>query len=263
MKRLPLTLLALLLLAACGAHPAPTQTPPQDTSSSPTPAPTPARWWSDIDSTQLPVQTGINADLNGVPCRLVGSVDGQDIALYCGMDEEEGGWLLRYGTHVDYFPAPISAPPETPPRLTWADFDGDGSEELAVLFYNTPQAADLHVYEWDDGWTDLFFDAACYEPQLNDLLRWHISDKQVNLFCGTAAIHYTLGPDDTGRVAPLSHFDDLRFYRIQDTSITAVFGTGIQVDDHPRYIADLSAQVLYDGSTFSLANPVLNETTGV
>ncbi|WP_186564295.1 hypothetical protein [Lawsonibacter celer] len=264
MKKLLAPLLALgLLLSSCSHGQAPSTPLP---SSTPTPVPVASPssaplWWERPDLSLLPQSLEESALLGGVPCWLMGTAE--DVQLYCGVDVNEGGWLLRRGDAVQYFPAPMARRPETAPKLQWGDFDADGQEELLILYYTTPQSADLHIYEWAEGWTDRHFGPEVYNPLLLDAIEYHYEPRTATVACGGNTVSYTLGPEEAGRVGLWDSFGDLLFYRVEDTSLTAVFGIGLNINGQARYFANVTAQLCYDGASFSLLNFQLLETGGV
>lgn len=265
------TLLLGLLLCACGGSgaadtPAPTpvvsSAPPTAVVSTPSPAPdAESAWWEGLDPAQLPDTMDAPAQINGVTCFWVASAE--DARLYCAVDSEAGGWLLRRGDTVSYFPAPMEAVPATP-RMQWGDFDADGTAELLILYSPDPHASDLHLYEWDDGWTDRHFGPEVYTPILLSSLDYQYQPYTATVTCGRQTASYTLGAGEGGGDVPLwDSFGDLLFYRVEDLSITAVFGVGVKVGGQPRYFATLTGDVDYNGSGFSLLNLRLTATGGV
>ena len=98
----------------------------------------------------LPTQTAAAPDLWTERLSLVGAVPEADISLYL-LNLARPGVLLRQGGEFSYFP--LERQFQDLPLLVWRDFDGDGSEELLLLCYDRPQAAQLYLCRWADGWT--------------------------------------------------------------------------------------------------------------
>lgn len=123
---------------------------------------------------ELPVQV-IDAytlgDLyeNTAPYWLLAQVDSEDIALYginpMGTSDEVRGIYLRYGEHLQYFDQVAMPYQFICPQLTWYDFDGDGENELLVIYAvlkgTTVDINELVVYEWEgDQWSEHKYDPA-------------------------------------------------------------------------------------------------------
>lgn len=270
MKKLPLATLAaaLLLLSACSGSPAPSPSPSAPADISPAPSQTSTAtaepmWWETARSTVLPDQTGTPVSVDGVDCYLLATLE--DTRLYCGLAGEDGGYLLLRQDEALFLPAPMEQLPETSPKLQPGDFDGDGSEELLLLCYDQPQAAQLYLCRWADGWTVHAFSSTVYNPLLLEALEYRF-DSDTNtatVTCYGEQVDYSLGAGESGQPDLHRDFSGLVFYRVSDETITAVFGVGLELEGSVRYIANLTADVIYDGADFSLENFQLVATGGV
>ena len=200
-KRILPLLAALALLAGCTGKTSPsgTPTPTPAPAVSSAPAPTPAAsgapgdqglvWgenfgMEDIDVDSLPTQTAAAPDLWTERLSLVGAVPEADISLYL-LNLARPGVLLRQGGEFSYFP--LERQFQDLPLLVWRDFDGDGSEELAVRYLMALDPLsekygldgdvlwprfELHIYGRDGAsWSDASFgDAADLRAFLQPLL---------------------------------------------------------------------------------------------
>lgn len=92
----------------------------------------------------------------------------EEIAIYTANPMERyfeklNGVYLRYGDHLQYFEQQICPYTYVQPEMTWTDFDGDGDDELLVI-YATERATtmvvnELVVYEWEgDQWSEHKYD---------------------------------------------------------------------------------------------------------
>lgn len=106
---------------------------------------------------------------NTDPYWLLVQVDNEDIALYginpMGTSDEVRGIYLRYGEHLQYFDQVAMPYQFICPQLTWYDFDGDGENELLVIYAvlkgTTVDINELVVYEWEgDQWSEHKYDPA-------------------------------------------------------------------------------------------------------
>lgn len=94
---------------------------------------------------------------------LLAQLPEEDIFLYGDLSEETPGVLLRRGDRLQRIAGEHWAGLGELPRMYWGDLDGDGAEELAVIYCVGGAAREeegrliekLVVYEWDpaDGWT--------------------------------------------------------------------------------------------------------------
>ena len=104
-----------------------------------------------------------------------------------------------------------------------------------------------------------------YNPLLLEALEYRF-DSAANtaaVTCYGEQVEYSLGVNESGQPDLHRDFSGLVFYRVSGDAITAVFGVGLELEDGVRYIANLTADVIYDGTDFSLENFQLVATGGV
>lgn len=282
----PALLAALLLLSACtgetAVSPAPSQSAPvssvQPSAAPPSSSETPEEpaWWEDISADDLPDALSTAEDIeagSGSLYRLA-ELSGQDIALYGYGGDSDGvpcGVLLAQGdTFTPFDQVYLSAEHPMLPQLRWEDLDGDGSEELAVVYLvsNTAEGSvfELHVYQPqpDGSWNDCGLLSDYYAPLLGDLLSFSYDHKEntVTITAGTEKISaWYDGPSEPDGLAPVGN---LVFFRWEDGAYTAVFGLQITAEDaSPMDIGTLTAQVNYDGESLTLNDFHLTALGGV
>lgn len=282
----PALLAALLLLSACtgetAVSPAPSQSAPvssvQPSSTPPSSSETPEEpaWWEDISADDLPDTLSTAEDIeagSGSLYRLAELAD-QDIVLYGYGGDSDGapcGVLLAQGdTFTPFDQVYLSAEHPMLPQLRWEDLDGDGSEELAVVYLvsNTAEGSvfELHVYQPqpDGSWNDCGLLSDYYAPLLGDLLSFSYDHKEntVTITAGAEKISaWYDGPSEPDGLAPVGN---LVFFRWEDGAYTAVFGLQITAEDaSPMDIGTLTAQVSYDGESLTLNDFHLTALGGV
>lgn len=282
----PALLGALLLLSACtgetAVSPAPSQSVPVSSSQpsavppSSSEAPVEPAWWEDISADDLPDTLSAAEDIeagSGSLYRLA-ELAGQDIALYgYGGDSDDApcGVLLAQGdTLTPFDQVYLSAEHPMLPQLRWEDLDGDGSEELAVVYLVSNSAEgsvfELHVYrpQSDGSWNDCGLLSDYYAPLLADLLTFSYDhgENTVTITAGTETISaWYDGPSDPDGLAPVGN---LVFFRWEDGAYTAVFGLQITAEDaSPMDIGTLTARVAYDGDSLTLKDFQLTALGGV
>ena len=255
---------SLLLLASCAAPTPPSSFPAVSSPSAPA---------QDAPLTAETLEGCAVSDLDAFlaadgPCALLlGQVPEAGLILYGLHPDLGGGVILRQGE--DLFPFEQRFLPDESPRLPdlwWADFDGDGSSELAVN-YLTLNTADQHIFELhlyrpeEGGWTDAALRAGDWEPALLDGVKYQFDPLSVAvaLTAGESSLLYYLEdlPDpDPGQ--PLT-FQGQTYFREENGRITAVFSIGLRLSgwEEPHYFARLLADVVYDGAALSLSGFVL------
>lgn len=282
----PALLGALLLLSACtgetAVSPSPSQSAPvssvQPSAVPPSSSETPEEpaWWEDISADDLPDTLSAAEDIeagSGSLYRLAELAD-QDIALYGYGGDSDGapcGVLLAQGdTLTPFDQIYLSAEHPMLPQLRWEDLDGDGSEELAVVYLVSNSAEDsvfeLHVYQpqSDGSWNDCGLLSDYYAPLLADLLTFSYDHEEntVTITAGTEKISaWYDGPSEPDGLAPVGN---LVFFRWEDGAYTAVFGLQITAGDaSPMDIGTLTARVTYDGESLTLKDFQLTALGGV
>lgn len=282
----PALLGALLLLSACtgetAVSPSPSQSAPvssvQPSAVPPSSSETPEEpaWWEDISADDLPDTLSAAEDIeagSGSLYRLA-ELSGQDIALYGYGGDSDGapcGILLAQGdTLTPFDQVYLSAEHPMLPQLRWEDLDGDGSEELAVVYLVSNSAEDsvfeLHVYQpqSDGSWNDCGLLSDYYAPLLAELLTFSYDHEEntVTITAGTEKISaWYDGPSEPDGLAPVGN---LVFFRWEDGAYTAVFGLQITAEDaSPMDIGTLTARVTYDGESLTLKDFQLTALGGV
>lgn len=306
MKRiLPLCLACLIPLAACSAQGAAISAPTLVASPA-EPAGTISSVDSQADSLPPPSPLSISltsealegSEWNGdVPSLPQSRVDGQaelscllaepsgsallaqlpekDIALYGIWDEEhlEERCLLQIGAHAWVYDLPWATPRCYLPRIYSADFDSDGTEELALLTY---VGSGTGVSYWTLALAELegetptlrALSASSYETALAPHFSCTYNDKakQATLaFNGTEPqiidfSHFTPSlPAGTQLSAAVGDWVE---YTVEGDAITVCLGVNLYGGDIPPtclYPADLNGQVSYDGEHFSLIHPLMTQ----
>ena len=278
----PALLGALLLLSACtgetAVSPSPSQSvpissvQPSAVPPSSSEAPEEPAWWEDISADDLPDTLSAAEDIeagSGSLYRLA-ELPAQDIVLY-GYGGDAGGILIAQGDVLTPFDQLyLSAEHPMLPQLRWEDLDGDGGEELAVIYLVSNSAGssvfELHVYQPQPGggWRDCGLRSDYYVPLLEDLLSFsydHV-ENTVTIAAGTEKISaWYDGPSEPDGLAPVGN---LVFFRCEDGAYTAVFGLQIAAGDaSPVDIGTLTARVAYDGKSLALTDFQLTALGGV
>lgn len=278
----PALLGALLLLSACtgetAVSPSPSQSvpissvQPSAVPPSSSEAPEEPAWWEDISADDLPDTLAAAEDIeagSGSLYRLA-ELPAQDIVLY-GYGGDAGGILIAQGDVLTPFDQLyLSAEHPMLPQLRWEDLDGDGGEELAVIYLVSNSAGssvfELHVYQPQPGggWRDCGLRSDYYVPLLEDLLSFsydHV-ENTVTIAAGTEKISaWYDGPSEPDGLAPVGN---LVFFRCEDGAYTAVFGLQIAAGDAPPVdIGTLTARVAYDGKSLALTDFQLTALGGV
>ncbi len=284
MKSLFPALLAalLLLLSACTGETAvsPSQSVPvssvQPSAAPPSSseAPEEPAWWEDISADDLPDTLSAAEDIEAGSGSLYRLSELSDIALYGYGGDSDGapcGVLLSQGdTFTPFDQVYLSAEHPMLPQLRWEDLDGDGSEELAVVYLVSNSAEgsvfELHVYQpqSDGSWSDCGLLSDYYVPLLKNLLAFSYDhgENTVTITAGTEKISaWYDGPSEPDGLATVGN---LVFFRWEGGACTAVFGLQLTAGDaSPMDIGTLTARVIYDGASLTLTDYKLNALGGV
>ena len=245
---LPL-LLALSLLAACGqtgAGPAPAS------ASAAPPAPS-----------SLPTELETVAGAWGPGLHLVAQVPQAEVALYAPLDEEMfRGVLLRRGERQWELDWPLS---QYLLHVAWADYDGDGEQELAVgnptAHGNLIAYEDLHILEFlpDGGMEDFQMPEELFREVI-------LSDLKVAAKPEEARLAVQLGEQASVVFSPFPGFPEAfeetelsytvgeeRSYLFEDNSITGIYGIQVFLGKGlPDKTAYVEAAIYYADGQFQL-----------
>ena len=285
MKKLIPLLVVFAFLTGCAGPKEPAQSPeptPELSALSPLPVESEAStaqnietaepWWIGVDVDELPTHD------NGKPFYIVD----ERVTWRVYVDWPEEGITLYYLTHTeiegaqfvlrkDSFLGELTRksiiPSYHPCDLSQGDYDGDGSEEYIVTMRYMGVGDDLTVCEWDEtsGWTFCPYSPERYNAQLSELLTFQNSGNTVTLICGADAVSYLWDPTPTktASAAPMEDFSQIATLTVSGDTITAAFGVGAIIHDAPKIFAVLRAELAYDGETFTLQAPHLEEMIGV
>ena len=209
---------------------------------------------------------------------LLAQLSDKDIFLYGIWDEEypEERCLLQLGDHAWVYDLPWATPRCYLPRLCSGDFDGDGTEELALLTY---VGSGTGVSYWTLALVELegeiptlrALSASSYEDALTPHFSCTYNDKtkQATLAFNGAQpeilnfSHFTPSlPADAQLSAAVGDWVE---YTVEEDAITVCLGVNLYGGDIPPtclYPADLIGRVSYDGARFSLTHPSMTQTSG-
>lgn len=269
MRRILTALLLLGALTACSAQPAgsPAPSAPDSPSAAPeaSPAATPTEhWWADLTAEDLPAEVTDAADVvaGSGEVYLLSELPEEDISLYGYGSDTLTGVLLRRGEDLTHLDQPYLAT-ENPaaPELWWDDFDGDGENELAVLYLLVNHAqqhlVQLHFYSPDGaGWQDQPLDLdAQVEALLADMTCTFDTDSgMVQVTCGALSTSAYLEELDAPLSAdPLSAGESV-FFRRSGTAITAVLPLSLNSSGQSMVFANAICSLTFgaDGPALTL-----------
>lgn len=265
MRRIVLLSALLLLLTACGDKSVPSQPPvPSETTppatQTPQPETSPRPEFSLLD---LPAPGDLPAELeDGTRIAFLRQAEAADIALYAVLspDVEAPELLFRYVDKLQWMGAmPAGA---TAPYVVFADFDGDGAQELAVVLQKDSTST-LTLYEWDGGWSAFPYDASTYSAHLLEDLDYDQTGGSVTVSYGTSTASYTPGPQVQGPVRLHEDFGDQVAFRVEEDGLYVIFGLGADTGDQVRYFGMITATVSYGEDGFKLYDLRLISNSGV
>lgn len=268
---LPALLCALALLSACGKEEplnwTPTPATPRPTAAAPAEEEAP---WAALTVDDLPTALAQASDLfsgEEPQIYLLGCKLGEELYLY-GLNEGWGGGvLLRRGEELTHFDQAFS-PTDTPalPELHLADYDGDGSEELAVRYLMAADgdriAYDLHIYDWADGaWTDCgVTHDICAQKALGEVeTDYDAASGRFTLSYGSTSAVYQVPAQYRSDPGGLTL--DTCFFREQDGIFTVVLGA--RLDTTGTLFANILATIDFQGGDFTLRDIRVEPTTVV
>ena len=278
MKKLIPLLVVFAFLTGCAGPKEPAQSPePTPELSAPLPLgpqatptadwKTEAPWWTGVDADKLPARCGepeyVDGETHYAPFQaseelglLLYAVtrDSRDgVQFLLRKDDTLGEAFRREGSFSNGLCA-----------FSSGDYDGDGDEEYIISLSRAGGGSDLILCEWDEagGWTFHPYDRDVYNPQLSELLSFRSTGETVTLICGAASASYSLREHEA-EAAPMEDFSGVAMLTPSGDAIAAAFGVGEVIDGTPKIFAVLRAELAYDGETFTLQAPHLEEMIGV
>lgn len=263
---LPLCLACLLTLTACGGGTRPAPSPEAEPLSVPLAAQAvqPQDW--DLDPADFPTRpTEGSAELwDGSPLYLLSQLPEQEICLYGVGGRDYDGIILQQGDWWAAYELPWMTPRSILPEFYSGDFDADGTEELAILTYT---GSGTGVSAWtltlaepaEEGWDLLSLPDAVYSDSVSPLFscsRGPEADQAV-ISLGESAVTVSLpeyldpAPDE----ALEAYVGPIVSYEVEGNTISAHLSVGLHSPSIPYttcYVADIQAQLTYDGQNFTL-----------
>ena len=277
MKRLLPALLALTLLAGCGARETALSLP-ETTPAQPISAPAVV-----TEGRELEEDYDLSAALDGFSewmhnstrnqnsVGLLAELPEQDVMLY-GVRDDRGDdhALLRWGGSLAEFDWSFGGPLIVEPRLWCWDVDGDGQEEVVLVNHvgsgTGVSIEELHIVEKNEDGTliDYAFPEELWQEDLSSLLDTAVSDERTFAVLGEELVDITRQlPEDlepevlwglgTGSVAGFDT-DWPRGADIRFSGSACLDGDGY----YNWYVADISAYVSYASGVFTLSDFHLN-----
>ena len=193
-------MLALLLLAGCGAPTGTTAKVPETAPEEPISAPavvTEGRVPEEYDALPTEVVSLYDWQTSGEPLALLAEIPEQEMALYGVADRDAPHVLFRWGDTLAEFPDwVIYTPKSVTPELLALDLDGDGAVEPVVSCFqggNQVSRYALHVLQQSRGTlTDSQLPDSLYEEQLSALLTLSGSGEMLTISLGSQSIEAAL-----------------------------------------------------------------------
>lgn len=204
-----------------------------------------------------------NGDCNNTPALLWESEDGGTAAFGMYIDEKEPYIFIEHDGVTDAFEQDWLTPRSIEPRFKYGDFDSDGADELAAIYYvgsgTGVSVEELVIYEkGEDGhFTGHKFESP--ENILNEKLTVEIDKENTSAafnFDGQSVTHnYGEGFEFVEEILSKGeefHFGDIVSYSFNDDgSIALASSLGLQT---LFYAADVTADVEYRDGNFTLTN---------
>lgn len=204
-----------------------------------------------------------NADIDNAPVLLWESEDGMTAVYGIYLYEKEPYIFIEHDGIIDTFEQDWFTPRSIEPRFKYGDFDGDGTEELAAIYYvgsgTGVSVEELVIYEkGEDGhYTAHKFESP--EDILNEKLTVEIDKENTSAafnFDGQSVTHnYGEGFEFMEEILSKGeefHFGDIVSYSFNDDgSIALASSLGLQT---LFYAADVTADVEYRDGNFMLTN---------
>lgn len=268
MRRLALTLAALLLLAGCAKKaPAPIWTPSPVSTTPATPSVhQPDAWWDSLTTDALPTALATVEDLEALGDEEVLLLGRTAATALYGLGGESGILLLRDGelAHFEQVLSSQNAP--ALPSLYQFDYDGDGLDELAVRYLVEAEEDiiiyDVHFYDWSD---DLCTDTpatrdVCAEQALEEI--------DVSYASSTGILTLSYGDTNATYQFPEQYRQSngqmrlaTSFFREENGVFTIVLGA--RAETTGAWFANVLADIEFDGESITLRNIRVEPTTVV
>ena len=217
----------------------------------------------DIDLASLPQEIVDPMEWSDDPnaIYLLSELAEDDIYLY-GLGDKTHV-LLRQGEQRALLDWEYITPRLILPEMKFADFDGDGAKELAVILYNGSGTGisieELHMVSWrGTEAVDDVYQADEYQKQLAEQVGWRYDaiNKKATLHCGYLDVYLLEGAE--------THYDEVEgiadfcgqvdFECDEDGKIKAKFALGLLRPEQaaPDYHGVISAEVTYHKGKFSM-----------
>lgn len=210
-----------------------------------------------------------NIDIASLPKEIVSPIEQNTIYLLAELKEEH---IYLYGLEDQYHVLLIRDGQQTIlewdyltprlilPEMKYADYDGDGTKELAVSLYNGSgtgfSVEELHIVSWEGTKVmDHVYKDEDYIKQLEEQTSWTYNPNNGKgiFHCGNSNYYVNEDPDSIfPEVLGLAWGDQVDFELTDEGTIKAKFTIGLCRPDWatPEYHGFLLADVLYDGSKF-------------
>lgn len=184
-----------------------------------------------------------------------------DIYLY-GMNDN-AHVLLRQGEQRALLEWQYLTPRLILPEMKFADFDGDGGKELAVILYTGSGTGisieELHIVTWQGNTaTDHCYQAQDYQKEMLEQVKWlyDAENSKATLHCGYLDVYLTeQAGSHYDEVEGLAAFgDQVDFEVTENDKIKVKFAVGLSRTgwDMPDYIGEITAQVVYRNGKFAI-----------
>lgn len=217
----------------------------------------------DIDLAELPKEMTDPMTWSDDPeaIYLLGELPEDDIYLY-GLGDK-AHVLLRQGEQRALLDWAYITPRLILPEMKFADFDGDGSKELAVILYvgsgTGISVEELHMVSWrGTEAVDHLYRDADYQNQLAEQVKWSYDaeNEKATLHCGYLDVYLPEGANTHyAEVQGIADFgEQVSFELGEDGQIKAKFALGLRRPDRatPDYHGVISADVTYRNGKFSM-----------
>ena len=192
---------------------------------------------------------------------LLAQLPEDDIYLYGLSDKRHV--LLRQGEQRALLDWEYITPRLILPEMQFADFDGDGGKELAVILSNGSGTGvsieELHFVNWlGTEAIDHVYDAEEYQKQLSEQVSWRYDaqNHKATLHCGYLDVYLNDGLgtryDEVQSIAPFG--EQVDFELREDGRIKVNFALGLLRPEEvvPDYHGAISAEVTYSKGKFSM-----------